>query len=141
MWDDHLVAKTGKRTGRPPFEPTRQQRAAVIAMKGLGATDEECARGIIDPNTLRHIGERTLQKHFAAELREAPGAVKSGIMGFAVRLGSGKLGATPQATTMAIFLLKSRFGFKDGNQRGAAPEPGAADQIEIVGGLPPRKRE
>lgn len=140
------MAKTGKRTGRPPFEPTRQQRAAVVAMKGLGATDEECARGVIDPNTLRHISETTLRKYFGAELREAPGAVKSGIMGFAVRLGSGKLGATPQATTMAIFLLKSRFGFKDGNQRGGAvPEPGAeqaaAEQIEIVGGLPPRKRE
>lgn len=55
-------AKPGAVQGRPPHEPTTEQRAQVRALVGFGRPQKEIAEFL-------GIGEKTLRQHYADEVR------------------------------------------------------------------------
>ena len=58
---------SGRKGGRPPFEPSDEQRKNVEAMTGFGI-QQELARLIENPQTNKPITAKTLRRHFKHEL-------------------------------------------------------------------------
>ena len=56
-----------KKRGRPPFEPTDDQRKMVSQMAAVGITQEQIARAIVE----KGISVETLQKYFDEEIATA----------------------------------------------------------------------
>jgi hypothetical protein len=99
-----------KRAGRPPFEPTREQRVLVQALSGNGIPHETIARLIINPQTNEGITKPTLYKVFRAELDDGANAANALVITNLFRMATGK---GPQAVTAAIFWAKTRMGWKE----------------------------
>lgn len=98
-----------KGPGRKPFKPTDEQRAQVKMLIGLGLTYREIASVILSSLTAKGISVNTLQKHFAAELEDGSGFVKSRITHSLFRKACGD---SPQAAICAMFIMKCRFGWR-----------------------------
>src|SRR5262249_31109454 len=60
--------------GRPPFQPTREDRERVAVLAALGLSHDLMRMVVHNPATGRAIERITLVKHFAHEL-EAGGAI------------------------------------------------------------------
>lgn len=54
--------------GRPPFEPTEDQRKQVKVLAGFGLVQAQICLLITNPQTGKPISEPTLRKHFEEEL-------------------------------------------------------------------------
>lgn len=96
--------------GRPPFRPTDEQRAHVETLAGLGLKREEIVLLVTNPATGRPIDEKTLSKHFAAEL--ARGGPKANAK-IAQSLFRKATGDGSQSVTAAIWWTKCRMGWKE----------------------------
>lgn len=108
------------KAGRPPFEPTEEQRELVTKMAQAGIRLGEMCLMIRWPNTDKPISIRTLQRCFERELTDAPILlnVQAAASLFAM-VKAGNLGAT-------IFWLKCRAGWREID--GQATDPNASEQ-------------
>jgi hypothetical protein len=101
---------------RRPFAPTQEQRDNVEAMIGFGLTEEEICSLVKNPETGKPIDQKTLRKHFRAEI--TAGAVKlkalAGQRITATMLGRPGGIRDPRAeATLLIFFAKTRMGWKE----------------------------
>jgi len=101
------------------YEPTAEDRARVMVLRGCGLTDEELAKVIYwpveDGELPRPIGEKTLQRHFRTELDAGGAHVHARVVG---RFARTAMGLNPDAAprdelTAQIFMLKTRYGWKE----------------------------
>ena len=99
-----------KKGGQPPFVPTKEQRTQVEMLLGCGLTYKEIATVTINPRTNSGISTKTLQQHFVDELQSGQAKVKGMVIGSLVRKACGK---GPGAVAAAIFLCKTRYGFRE----------------------------
>jgi hypothetical protein len=91
-----------KKRGRPPFQPTEEERQQVTRMAVAGITHEQialCVRNGIDADTLK--------KHFKQEL------ATSKIKAIANLAGNLYQRAMAGDTTSSIFYLKTQGGWKE----------------------------
>tara|TARA_R110000822_G_scaffold120633_1_gene254125 strand:- start:20332 stop:20883 length:552 start_codon:yes stop_codon:yes gene_type:complete len=96
--------------GRPPFEPTEEQRKHVETLAGFGLKHDEIRHLVENPTTGRAIDEETLRRHFADELaRGGPRAAAQ----VAQSLFRKAIGDGNQAVTAAIWYSKCRMGWKE----------------------------
>ena len=63
-----MSKKTGRKRGRPEFEPTDEQRKLVDQLAGYGIPEPDIAKLVINPQTKEPISPMTLRKHFREEL-------------------------------------------------------------------------
>lgn len=98
--DEPLADAVPERMGRPPFEPTEQQRETVANMIACGITQEQIALYLdIDDNTLR--------KHFRRELDTAATAANAKVgKSLFIKATSGDVGAM-------VWWTKTRMGWKE----------------------------
>lgn len=89
--------------GRPPFEPTEEQRRIVNVMTAGGFQQQAIADALA-------ISKHTLLKYFRAEL-DAGGAKANGMV--VANLYRQATKDDPRSTTAAIFWAKTRLGWKD----------------------------
>ncbi len=101
--------------GRPPFQPTEEQRRVVTVM----------AAGGFQQLTIAHalgISDNTLRKYFAEELEtggaKAHGAVVANLFKQATK-------DDPRSAPFAIFWAKTRLGWKDTSQVEVSGQNGA----------------
>ncbi len=97
-------------TGKPPFEPTLEQRKNVETMAGLGLRQEEMCLLVINPRTERPIRLETLIRYFSDELARGAPLLHLSI---AQSLVKKALGDGPQAVTAGIWVSKCRMGWKE----------------------------
>ncbi len=104
------VSKPEKRTaGRPPFEPTPEQRKKVLMLAGVGVRTDDIALMIENPTTGKHIEKNTLLRHFSRELELGAPIANSMV---AQSLYKKALGDGPQAVTAGIWYSKCRMGWR-----------------------------
>ena len=99
---------TGKPTGRPAFEPTKEDRKRVLALIGFGFTEAQVASLIFHNG--KPISERTLRKYFAPEIERGLNEVNSQVV---LSLFKKATGDGPQAASAAMFWVKCRMGWRD----------------------------
>src|SRR5215470_18111655 len=80
-----MATNTG---GRPPFEPTAEQRQNVEIMVGIGITQLEICRMVRGPNG-RPINKRTLEKHFRKEIDTGAAQLRSQVGNFMISVIKG----------------------------------------------------
>jgi hypothetical protein len=92
-----------KKAGRPPFEPTKEQRDRVEAMVGFGIPEEAIAK---------HIGVSgpTLRKHFRTEIDTGATKMLTSVAGALYR------NAMKGNVTAQIFIMKTRGGWSEKQQ-------------------------
>ncbi len=95
------------RRGRPPFQPTDEQRRQVEAMVGYGMPEGQIALLILNPQTHRPIDEKTLRRHFRSEIDRGQVKANAAVAQSLFRL------ATGGNVTAAIFWAKTRMGWKE----------------------------
>ncbi len=95
-----------RKPGRPPFAPTKAQRAMVEAMASYGIPQKEIA-GVVG------VAYDTLRKHFAVELVLGSAKATAKVAEFLYQKATGKKGDDHAAVVAAIFWLKARAGWKD----------------------------
>ena len=101
----------GPGTGQPPFKPTQYMRDQVELMVGMGMTYKEMAVLTLNPTTMKGISLTTLQEHFEDELQTGGPKVKRQIVAALVKKATSD--THPNAVTAAIFLCKTRYGFRE----------------------------
>jgi hypothetical protein len=93
--------------GRPPFEPTDEQRQQVQAMAGMGMRHEDICVLTINPTTGSGVSTATLHKHFKEELLAGGARAKMQIaQSLFARMREGNVAAN-------IFLAKVRLGWSE----------------------------
>lgn len=92
------------------FEPTEDQRLLVSCLAIVPIQPKNICRFIINPKTEKPVGLETLYNHFAEELSDGGAATASLCMSALTR--NMRAGGQP-ANTAAIFVLKTRFGFRE----------------------------
>ena len=106
--------KKRKSAGRPPFEPTAEDRKRVEALAGYGFRQEEICLVIFNPTTGEPIGEKTLRRRFVAELRT--GGLKANALvaeSLFKRATASKADSRPGDAACAIWWTKIRMGWKE----------------------------
>lgn len=88
---------------RAKHDPTPQQRQMVGVAKAAGLTHQQIA-------DLISIDEKTLVKHYGAELKQAH---SKAVVNIANNLYKRACGDSKEAVTAAIFWLKTRGGWKE----------------------------
>jgi hypothetical protein len=96
-----------RRTGYHPFVPTQEQRHHVETLAGYGIPHEEICRLVINERTGRPIDDKTLRRHFRAELDS--GYVKAN----AKVVQSLYAQAVAGNVTAAIWWTKARMGWAE----------------------------
>lgn len=99
--------------GRPPYAPTPKEREQVIALTAMGATEFEIS-------LVLQLSEPTVRKHFQTELMTGRITANARVAESLFRQATH---ATKPNVTAAIFWLKARAGWSDGNERGVREEP------------------
>lgn len=98
-----------RRGGRPPFEPTEEQRKQVQSLAGFGLKHSQIAAVILNKKG-KGISEDTLQKYFRQELdRGTPIAISK----VAQSLFQKAIGNGQGSVAAAIFFLKARAGWSE----------------------------
>ena len=105
------TAKKRKSAGRPPFEPTDEDRKRVETLVGLGLRQEEICLLVTNPTTGEPIGEKTLRRRFEHELKV--GAPKANALVAESLFRRATKGEGPGAVTAAIWWSKIRMGWKE----------------------------
>lgn len=95
-----------KGPGRPEHEPTERVRGQVKALAAMGAT-------LFEVSVVMAISEPTLRKHYATEL--ATGLIEANAK-VAQSLFRQATAQDKPNVTAAIFWLKARAGWRDGNR-------------------------
>jgi hypothetical protein len=97
--------------GRPPFEPTKEDRARVQTLAGLGMRHDEICLLVDNPETGQPISEDTLRKYFKRELERGAPMANSTV---ARALYTNATSASSRGhTTASIFWAKTRMGWKE----------------------------
>ena len=97
-----------KRTGRPPFEPTAEQRKLVNSLAGIGCTNDELLECIPwGKEDGKPIDEKTLLKHFKPELKRGRSLAAMTLKKRAYDM------AAAGDKTMLIFLMKTKLGYSE----------------------------
>jgi hypothetical protein len=91
---------------RPPHQPDPISRRMVDAMAAVGTPEVEIAKVL-------KISPKTLRKHYRDELDT--GATKA-LCKVAQSLFKKAVGDGPQSVTAAIFIMKTRGGWKQGKE-------------------------
>lgn len=108
---DQAATAPRRRTGRPPFQPTAEQRRNVEVLAGLGLTQDEICLLVVNPTTGRPVTRDTLERYFRTELEtgapKAHAKVAESLYKRAVDLSH------PQGATCAIFFAKCRMGWRE----------------------------
>lgn len=109
-----------KGRGRPAFTPTPDQRTLVAVSRAASYTEEEIA-GLI--NFPHGIAVETLKKYFKTELAQGARLLNINVVGNLYRMAQRRpnmdaMGRPTQpedkgAVTAAIFLAKTRLGWRD----------------------------
>lgn len=95
--------------GKPPFEPTPEQRKLVERLVAFGIPEPDICSFIPSPTTGKAIDPKTLRKHFRVEL-------DSGLMKANVKVANMLFNQAMQGKTAAIiFWLKSRARWRETN--------------------------
>jgi len=94
---------TERKGGRPQFQPTDKDRAAVRSMSAFGIPDYEIAKviGITPPTLRKHFWQELEVGHIEANAKVAQSLFKKAT-------GDGN-----QSVQAAIFWLKARAGWRD----------------------------
>jgi hypothetical protein len=102
--------------GRPRFAPTDEQRNNVTLLIGFGLTEAEICQLIKNPSTSKPIDEKTLRRHFSAEIAAGGPSIKAQVGNkiLATILGrEGGLTDEKSIATLMIFYAKTRMGWKE----------------------------
>jgi len=93
--------------GRPPFEPTKEQRQLVEMAVAVGIPQEQI-RTLILKQSGKSISQNTLSKHFGEEIRNASAkaSIKVGASLYHNAVVEGNVAAQ-------IFWLKTRAGWRE----------------------------
>lgn len=92
--------------GRPPFEPTEEQRRIVNVMAAGGFQQLAIASAL-------GISDNTLRKYFAEELEAGGAKAHASVV---ANLFKQATKDDPRSTAAAIFWTKTRLGWKDTSQ-------------------------
>ena len=117
-------SRAGK-SGQPAFDPTEHQRQAVSALISIGYTTDVIAEVL-------HIPSRTLERHFAYELKHGRVLIQA-------RIGGGIVAsALAGDKTMMIFYAKTQMGWRERfshgfeDEKGQGVNPANLFQVQIV---------
>ena len=114
---------SAKRTGRPPFEPTNEQRKQVQRLKLLGTTHELVA-------AMLDVSLPTLRKHFHHELEHSTAELLSNIAAMAYQRALAGDGP------MIQFILRTKGGWIERKELtgldGAPLVPSSAPPLLLV---------
>ncbi len=97
--------------GRKAFEPTDQQRHTVRTMAVAGIQRAIIAKCVINPETDKPIGEKTLAKAFAQELEIGTARADSQVVAALFRTATGPPSGAQVAA--AIFWCKTKLGWRE----------------------------
>lgn len=103
------------------YAPTHQDRQLVMLMKVAGFTQERAARQLDWPYG---IDPKTFRKYFAVEWESAEDRLHTILLGTQIAIATDK--AHPKVAIAGLFLLKSRFGYRD--REGVTIEAGLAEK-------------
>lgn len=103
-----MPKETKRSRGRPPFEPTDEDRHLVRKLAGYGLTHDEISAVIINPQTDKSLDDDTLRKHFPDELREGKAETRTKVARTAYQMAVS--GETP---AMTMFWLKTQCGWRE----------------------------
>lgn len=92
--------------GRPPFQPTDEQRRLVEVMSAGGFQQDAIAYAI-------GISDDTLRKYFSTEIAAGGSKAHAMVVGNLYRQATKD---DPRATAAAIFWAKTRLGWKEPQQ-------------------------
>ena len=114
--------------GRPPFEPTDEQRRMVEGMVGFGITIEDISKLIINPQTGEGIAKNTLMAHFRREIDQ--GAVKANakVSQTLLQQATGGGNWKDANVTAGIWWTKCRMGWRETMQHEIGP-PGSFSHL------------
>jgi hypothetical protein len=107
--------------GSPKFEPEQTQRDLVALAVGVGMRQLQICELIINPHTGQKISDSTLKTHFAEEIANGAARLEAKL---AANLVTRASGTGKEAVTALIFLLKSRFRWRE-------PEPEWAEKKRL----------
>ncbi len=110
-----------KPIGHPPYLPTKEDRARVEFMAGIGIPQDQISRVIYNATTKEPISETTLKKYFHEELQTGMTKANVHVMGNLYKHTQKHHGA-------AIFWAKARLGWKDRHFH----QPGGGDTPPIT---------
>ena len=99
-----------KRIGKPPFEPTAEDRAKVEALVAYGINLRDICLEVINPRTENPISVNTLQKAFAAEIQRGRPRYQARVTQSLYEKALSK--DHPQSHICAMFILKCQFGWR-----------------------------
>lgn len=97
-----LIDHDAPRTGRPPFEPTAEERKLVEALSGYGIPQPQICALVRDG-----IGEDTLRKYFRAEVTRGIAKANAAVAKMSFQK------CMQGDTTMLIWWEKTRMGMSD----------------------------
>ena len=123
--------------GRPPFEPTDEDRKNVQTLAGLGLKQDEIRLLVTNPHTGEPISDATLRRHFSRELETGGPIANSQVAQSLFRKATGN---GPAAVTAAIWWTKCRMGWKENSvvevdvKSGVLVPPPAATPEEWIRG-------
>lgn len=117
---DALFAKPGasrpkKQLDGRAYEPSHQDRQLVMLMKVAGFTQERAARQLDWPYG---IDPKTFRKYFSGEWDAAEDRLHTVLLGTQIKIATDP--AHPKVAIAGLFLLKSRFGYRDADPRSAS---------------------
>ncbi len=98
--------------GRKVFVPSGEQRKNVETLAGLGIRHEDICLLVICPKTKKPIDDKTLRKHFRAEL--STGVVKANAKASQCLLANVEAGNV----TAQIWWTKARMGWSEKIEHG-----------------------
>lgn len=107
---------------KPPFVPTEDQRKIVTLACGVGMTQDQIRKLVINKGTGEPISPTTLREHFRDELDSGAAKVMAQVAGNLVSIASSK--THKGAVTAAIFYLKTQAKWRE-------PEPFASEQKRL----------
>ena len=107
--EDYRANATGQSNKRLTITP--DMRETVSLARVMGMTAERIQKLIINPETDKPISSKLLYKHFKKEIQEGADILHNQVLKSLYNTainGKGK-----EATTAAIFLAKTKLGFKE----------------------------
>jgi hypothetical protein len=115
---EYSIAIPKENMSRPEHVPTQQTRSFVETMAACGIPQEGIARAIgIDPKTLR--------KHYEAELDSAEDKANANVAGNLYKIATSTK-PTRETVAAAMFWLRCRAGWRDGDARDTEGKKAAA---------------
>lgn len=107
---------------KPPFVPTADQRKIVTLACGVGMTQDQIRKLVINESSGEPISPTTLRDHFREELDSGQAKVMAQVAGNLVGIATSK--THKGAVTAAIFYLKTQAKWRE-------PEPFASEQRRL----------